>query len=69
MKLEYDRVHTAYDEVSEQSAGLVSKRKLLQGELRQVRKHKEASDRFGVLKADLHYHTIQKILWWLYHIQ
>ena len=69
LKLEYDRAHTAYDEVSEQSAGLVSKRKLLQGELRQVRKHKEASDRFGVLKADLHYHTIQKILWRLYHIQ
>ena len=65
---EYDEARISYEEAAEQLTALVSKRKLLQNELRQVRQHKEAFDRFGALKNEVHNHTIQKILWRLYHI-
>lgn len=68
LKNEYDEARISYEEAAEQLTALVSKRKLLQNELRQVRQHKEAFDRFGALKNEVHNHTIQKILWRLYHI-
>ena len=68
LKNEYDEARVSYEEAAEQLTALVSKRKLLQNELRQVRQHKEAFDRFGALKNEVHNHTIQKILWRLYHI-
>jgi len=68
LKNEYDEARVSYEEAAEQLTSLVSKRKLLQNELRQVRQHKEAFDRFGALKNEVHNHTIQKILWRLYHI-
>lgn len=68
LKNEYDEARISYKEAAEQLTVLVSKRKLLQNELRQVRQHKEAFDRFGALKNEVHNHTIQKILWRLYHI-
>ena len=68
LKNEYDEARVSYEEAAEQLTALVSKRKLFQNELRQVRQHKEAFDRFGALKNEVHNHTIQKILWRLYHI-
>lgn len=68
LKNEYDEARISYEEAAEQLTALVSKRKLLQNELRQVRQHKEAFDRFGALKNEVHNHMIQKILWRLYHI-
>lgn len=68
LKGEYDEARAAYQEAVEQSAGLVTRRKTLQLELRDARQHKEASDRFDVLKRDLHHHMVQKVLWRLYHI-
>lgn len=68
LKNEYDEARISYEEAAEQLTALVSKRKLLQNELRQVRQHKEAFERFGALKNEVHNHTIQKILWRLYHI-
>lgn len=68
LKTEYEAARAAYQEAVEQSAGLVTRRKALQTELRDARQHKEASDRFDVLKRDLHHHMVQKVLWRLYHI-
>lgn len=68
LKSEYEAARAAYQEAVEQSAGLVTRRKTLQTELRDARQHKEASDRFDVLKMDLHHHMVQKVLWRLYHI-
>lgn len=68
LKSEYDEARVSYEDAAEQLTALVSKRKLLQNELRQVRQHKEASDRFDELKNEVHNYTIQKILWRLYHI-
>ncbi|CCU97585.1 unnamed protein product [Malassezia sympodialis ATCC 42132] len=68
LKSEYEAARAAYQEAVEQSAGLVTRRKTLQLELRDARQHKEASDRYDVLKMDLHQHMVQKVLWRLYHI-
>lgn len=68
LESEYDAARTAYQEAVEHSAALVSRRKTLQSELRQVRQHKEASDRYDALKQELHGHLIRKTVWRLYHI-
>ncbi|WFD32401.1 Structural maintenance of chromosomes protein 1 [Malassezia sp. CBS 17886] len=68
LREEHDALRAAYDEVVERSSALVAKRKALHAEVRQFRERKEVSDRFTSLKSDLLSHTVQHLLWRLYHI-